>query len=73
MMVNLPCLMVSCTNCLRATYPYTECLLSFQTESCSTKRITASYNSCFYFDFIDLLNSIGDGFSVYAPSLVKLP
>ena len=33
MMVNLPCLMVSCTNFLRPTCSYTECLLSFQTGS----------------------------------------
>ena len=33
MMVNLPCLMVSCTNFLRPTCSYTECPLSFLTGS----------------------------------------
>lgn len=33
MMMNLPCLMVSCTNFLRPTYSYTEYPLSFQTGS----------------------------------------
>ncbi|EJX06485.1 hypothetical protein EVA_05406 [gut metagenome] len=37
MMVNLPCLMVSCTNFLRPTCSYTECLLSFRTGSCPTE------------------------------------
>ena len=48
MMVNLPCLMVSCTNFLRPTCSYTECQLSFQTGSCPTERTTASYSSCLY-------------------------
>ena len=33
MMVNLPCLMVSCTNFLRPTCSYTECQLSFPAGS----------------------------------------
>lgn len=48
MMVNLPCLMVSCTNFLRPTCSYTECPLSFLTGSCPTERITAGYSSCLY-------------------------
>ena len=54
MMVNLPCLMVSCTNFLRPTCSYTECPLSFLTGSCPTESTTASYSSCLYFDFTDL-------------------
>ena len=54
MMVNLPCLMVSCTNFLRPTCSYTECSLSFLTGSCPTERTTASYSSCLYLDFTDL-------------------
>ena len=54
MMVNLPCLMVSCTNFLRPTCSYTECPLSFLTGSCPTERTTASYSSCLYLDFTDL-------------------
>lgn len=46
MMVNLPCLMVSCTNFLRSTCSYTECQLSFLTGSCPTERTTVSYSSC---------------------------
>ena len=61
MMVNLPCLMVSCTNFLRPTCPYTECLLSFQTGSCPTEGTTASYRSCLYFDFTDPLTPQGTG------------
>ena len=53
MMVNLPCLMVSCTNFLRPTCSYTECPLSFLTGSCPTVETTASYSSCLYFDFTD--------------------
>ena len=48
MMVNLPCLMVSCTNFLRPTCSYTECPLSFLTGSCPTERTTASYSSCLF-------------------------
>lgn len=59
MMVNLPCLIVSCTNFLRPTCSYTECLLSFQTGSCPTERTTASYSSCLYFDFTDLATPQG--------------
>ena len=55
MMVNLPCLMISCTNFLRSTCSYTECQLSFQTGSCPTERTTASYSSCLYLIFTDLL------------------
>lgn len=55
MMVNLPCLMVSCTNFLRPTCSYTECQLSFQTGACPTERTTASYSSCLYLIFTDLL------------------
>ena len=55
MMVNLPCLMVSCTNFLRPTCSYTECPLSFLTGSCPMERITASYSSCLYLTFTDLL------------------
>ena len=46
MMVNLPCLMVSCTNFLRPTCSYTECWPSFRTGSCPTERTTVSYSSC---------------------------
>ena len=53
MMVNLPCLMVSCTNFLRPTCSYTECPLSFLTGSCPTERTTAGHSSCLYFDFTD--------------------
>ena len=53
-MVNLPCLMVSCTNFLRPTCSYTECPLSFLTGSCPTERTTASYSSCLFLDFTDL-------------------
>lgn len=55
MMVNLPCLMVSCTNFLRPTCSYTECPLSFLTGSCPTVRTTAGYSSCLYLIFTDLL------------------
>ena len=48
MMVNLPCLMVSCTNFLRPTCSYTECRLSFQTGSCPTEWTTAGYSSCLF-------------------------
>ena len=54
MMVNLPCLMVSCTNFLRPTCPYTECPLSFLTGSCPTERTTAGYSSCLYLDLTGL-------------------
>lgn len=54
-MVNLPCLMVSRTNFLRPTCSYTECRLSLQTGSCPTERTTASYSSCLYLIFTDLL------------------
>ena len=54
MMVNLPCLMVSCTNFLRPTCPYTGCLLSFLTGSCPTEGTTAGYSSCLYLDFTGL-------------------
>ena len=57
MMVNLPCLMESCSNFLRPTCSYTECQLSFLTGSCPTERTTASYSSCLYFDFTDLFVS----------------
>ena len=55
MMVNLPCLMVSCTNFLRPTCSYTECWLSFQTGSCPTERTTVSYSSCLYLIITDRL------------------
>ena len=61
MMVNLPCLMVSCTNFLRPTCSYTECLLSFRTGSCPTEWITAGYSSCLYFDITDLFIPQGTG------------
>ena len=48
MMVNLPCLMESCSNFLRPTCSYTECRLSFLTGSCPTERTPVSYSSCFY-------------------------
>ncbi len=54
MMVNLPCLKGSCPNFLRPTCSYTECPLSFLTGSCPTKRTTAGYSSCLYFDLTDL-------------------
>ena len=54
MMVNLPCLMVSCTNFLRPTCSYTECPLSFLTGSCLAERTTAGCSSCLYLDFTDL-------------------
>ena len=69
MMVNLPCLMVSCTNFLRPTCSYTECPLSFLTGSCPTERTTASYCSCLYFDFTDL--SITQGTDI--PWTLTLP
>lgn len=55
MMMNLLCLMVSCTNFFRPTCSYTECQLSFLTGSCPTERTTASYSSCFQLIFTDLL------------------
>jgi len=55
MMVNLPCLKGSCPNFLRPTCSYTECSLSLLTGSCPTERTTASYSSCLYLDFTDLL------------------
>lgn len=55
MMVNLACLMVSCTNFLRPTCSYTECQLSFLTGSCPTERTTVSYSSCLYLIVTDLL------------------
>ena len=55
MMLNLPCLMVSCTNFLRPTCSYTECQLSFLTGSCPTERTTVSYSSCLYLILTDLL------------------
>ena len=39
MMVNLPCLMVSCTNFLRPTCSYTECPLSFLTGSALRRKL----------------------------------
>ena len=45
MMVNLPCLMVSCTNFLRPTYSFTECQLSFSTGSCPKEKISTGYSS----------------------------
>ena len=65
MMMNLPCLMVSCTNFLRSICSYTECQLSFQTGSCPTERTTASYSSCLYLIVTDLL-FYKDWFSVDA-------
>ena len=53
MMVNLPCLMVSCTNFLRPTCPYTECRLSLFTESCPKEWTTAGYSSCLYLILTD--------------------
>ena len=55
MMLNLPCLMVSCTNFLRPTCSYTGCQLSFLTGSCPTERTTVSYSSCLYLIVTDLL------------------
>lgn len=66
MMVNLPCLMVSCTNFLRPTCSYTECQLSFLTGSCPKERTTASYSSCLYLIFTDLLLTPRKLFSVDA-------
>ena len=54
MMVNLPCLMESCSNFLRPTCSYTECRLSFQTGSCPTEGTPVSYSSCFYLILTDL-------------------
>ena len=54
MMVNLPCLMESCSNFLRPTCSYTECWLSFLTGSCPTERTPVSYSSCFYLILTDL-------------------
>ena len=48
MMVNLPCLMESCSNFLRPTCSYTECRLSFLTGSCPMEGTSASYSSCLY-------------------------
>ena len=57
MMLNLPCLMVSCTNFLRPTCSYTGCQLSFLTGSCPTEWTTVSYSSCLYLILTDLLLS----------------
>ena len=57
MMLNLPCLMVSCTNFLRPTCSYTGCKLSFLTGSCPTEWTTVSYSSCLYLILTDLLLS----------------
>ena len=47
---------ILCTNFLRTTCLYTECLLSFQTGTYPTERTTADYSSCFYFfDFTNWL------------------
>ena len=73
MMVNLPCLMVSCTNFLRPTCSYTECLLSFRTGSCPTEWITAGYSSCLYFDLTDLLIPQGTVIPWTHPLLHFLP
>ena len=72
MVLNLPCLMVSCTNFLRSTCQYTECLLSFQTGSCPTEGTTASYSSCLYFDFTDLFILQGTGFRGRSPCFVVI-
>lgn len=66
MMVNLPCLMVSCTNFLRPTCPYTECPLSFLIGFCPTEGTTAGYSSCLYLDFTGLPFHTGYGYSVDA-------
>ena len=55
MMVNLPCLMVSCTNFLRPTCSYTECQLSFQTGSLPYGENYCQLQLLFVFDFTDLL------------------
>ena len=55
MMVNLPCLMVSCTNFLRSTCSYTECQLSFQTGSLPYGENYCQLQLLFLFDFTDLL------------------
>ena len=55
MMVNLPCLMVSCTNFLRPTYSYTECRLSSQTGSCPMGSKCYWLQLLFVFDSTDLL------------------
>ena len=51
MMVNLPCLMVSCTNFLRPTCSYTECQLSFQTGSLPYGENYCQLQLLFVFDF----------------------
>ncbi len=76
MMVNLPCLMESCSNFLRPTCSYTECRLSFQTGSCPTERTTSSYSSCLYLILLTGLFCKALKFSVdatpYFPLLVLL-
>lgn len=54
MMVNLPCLMVSCTNFLRPTCSYTECPLSFLTGSLPYGVNYCRLQLLFIFDFTDL-------------------
>lgn len=49
-MVNLPCLMVSCTNFPRPTCSYTECQLSFQTGSMPYEENYCQLQLLFVFD-----------------------
>ena len=72
MMMNLPCLMVSCTNFLRPICSYTECPLSFLTGSCPTERTTAGYSSCLFLIITDLLFPQGLIFSGRIPLLYQL-
>ena len=72
MMVNLPCLMVSCTNFLRPTCSYTECPLSFLTGSLPYGVNYCRLQLLFIFWFYWPALSAGYGYSVDA-SLVSLP
>lgn len=59
MIVNLPCLMESCSNFLRLTCSYTECWPSFPTGACPTERTPASYSSCLYLIILTCLLHTG--------------
>ena len=66
MMVNLPCLMVSCTNFLRPTCSYTKCLLSFLTGSLPYGVNYCKLQLLFVFWFYWPGYSTGFGYSVDA-------
>ena len=66
MMVNLPCLIVSCTNFLRPTCSYTKCLLSFLTGSLPYGVNYCKLQLLFVFWFYWPSHSTGYGYSVDA-------